>query len=74
MKLLPSSLLPVSTNGVLLVAELIYKEVLDWEERTKNGVIRGQSASIGESSFFKFESPTCVHYTAPFLLNPNPTL
>uniref|UniRef100_A0A669DV43 Stress-activated protein kinase JNK n=1 Tax=Oreochromis niloticus TaxID=8128 RepID=A0A669DV43_ORENI len=27
--------------------ELIYKEVLDWEERTKNGVIRGQPASIG---------------------------
>ncbi|GLD57681.1 mitogen-activated protein kinase 8 isoform X3, partial [Lates japonicus] len=26
--------------------ELIYKEVLDWEERTKNGVIRGQPASI----------------------------
>nr|XP_020471533.1 mitogen-activated protein kinase 8-like [Monopterus albus] len=29
--------------------ELIYKEVLDWEERTKNGVIRGQPASIGET-------------------------
>lgn len=29
------------------IAELIYKEVLDWEERTKNGVIRGQPASIG---------------------------
>ncbi|KAM9774367.1 LOW QUALITY PROTEIN: mitogen-activated protein kinase 8 [Syngnathus typhle] len=27
--------------------ELIYKEVLDWEERTKNGVIRGPPASIG---------------------------
>uniref|UniRef100_A0A671PVH9 Stress-activated protein kinase JNK n=1 Tax=Sinocyclocheilus anshuiensis TaxID=1608454 RepID=A0A671PVH9_9TELE len=27
--------------------ELIYKEVLDWEERTKNGVIRGQPASLG---------------------------
>ncbi|CAG5910058.1 unnamed protein product [Menidia menidia] len=27
--------------------ELIYKEVLDWEERTKNGVVRGQPASIG---------------------------
>ncbi|CAF93236.1 unnamed protein product, partial [Tetraodon nigroviridis] len=27
--------------------ELIYKEVLDWEERTKNGVIKGQPASIG---------------------------
>lgn len=70
----PPSLAPVSTNGVLLVAELIYKEVLDWEERTKNGVIRGQSASIGEWRFFKFESPTCAHYAAPFLLNPNPTL
>lgn len=30
-----------------LIAELIYKEVLDWEERTKNGVIKGQPASIG---------------------------
>uniref|UniRef100_A0A671YF02 Stress-activated protein kinase JNK n=1 Tax=Sparus aurata TaxID=8175 RepID=A0A671YF02_SPAAU len=28
--------------------ELIYKEVLDWEERTKNGVIRGQPASIAQ--------------------------
>ncbi|KPP67614.1 mitogen-activated protein kinase 8B-like, partial [Scleropages formosus] len=27
--------------------ELIYKEVLEWEERTKNGVIRGQPASLG---------------------------
>ncbi|KAL7870110.1 hypothetical protein AOLI_G00140980 [Acnodon oligacanthus] len=27
--------------------ELIYKEVLDWEERSKNGVIRGQPASLG---------------------------
>ncbi|KAG9346120.1 hypothetical protein JZ751_007938 [Albula glossodonta] len=27
--------------------ELIYKEVLDWEERMKNGVIRGQPASLG---------------------------
>ncbi|KAI4884664.1 hypothetical protein NFI96_015360, partial [Prochilodus magdalenae] len=30
--------------------ELIYKEVLDWEERSKNGVIRGQPASLGMSS------------------------
>uniref|UniRef100_A0A671PSB2 Stress-activated protein kinase JNK n=1 Tax=Sinocyclocheilus anshuiensis TaxID=1608454 RepID=A0A671PSB2_9TELE len=28
--------------------ELIYKEVLDWEERTKNGVIRGQPASLAQ--------------------------
>uniref|UniRef100_A0A3B3UGE1 Mitogen-activated protein kinase 8b n=1 Tax=Poecilia latipinna TaxID=48699 RepID=A0A3B3UGE1_9TELE len=34
--------------------ELIYKEVLDWEERTKNGVIRGQPASIGWWSFIVF--------------------
>ncbi|NP_001080184.1 mitogen-activated protein kinase 8 [Xenopus laevis] len=27
--------------------ELIYKEVLDWEERAKNGVIRGQPAPLG---------------------------
>uniref|UniRef100_A0A8D3CXT3 Stress-activated protein kinase JNK n=1 Tax=Scophthalmus maximus TaxID=52904 RepID=A0A8D3CXT3_SCOMX len=32
--------------------ELIYKEVLDWEERTKNGIIRGQPASIGWWTFF----------------------
>uniref|UniRef100_A0A8C3B143 Stress-activated protein kinase JNK n=1 Tax=Cyclopterus lumpus TaxID=8103 RepID=A0A8C3B143_CYCLU len=30
--------------------ELIYKEVFDCEERTKNGVVRGQPASIGEWS------------------------
>uniref|UniRef100_A0A8B9JEV8 Stress-activated protein kinase JNK n=1 Tax=Astyanax mexicanus TaxID=7994 RepID=A0A8B9JEV8_ASTMX len=29
--------------------ELIYKEVLDWEERSKNGVIRGQPASLVQS-------------------------
>ncbi|XP_061911417.1 mitogen-activated protein kinase 8 isoform X1 [Entelurus aequoreus] len=28
--------------------ELIYKEVLDWEERTKNGVVKGQPASIAQ--------------------------
>uniref|UniRef100_W5K6R4 Stress-activated protein kinase JNK n=1 Tax=Astyanax mexicanus TaxID=7994 RepID=W5K6R4_ASTMX len=28
--------------------ELIYKEVLDWEERSKNGVIRGQPASLAQ--------------------------
>ncbi|MCJ8738231.1 hypothetical protein PDJAM_G00033170 [Pangasius djambal] len=28
--------------------ELIYKEVLDWEERSKNGVIRGQPASVAQ--------------------------
>ncbi|KAG5280407.1 hypothetical protein AALO_G00088780 [Alosa alosa] len=28
--------------------ELIYKEVLDWEERTKNGVIRGQPPSLAQ--------------------------
>uniref|UniRef100_A0A8C7GWZ1 Stress-activated protein kinase JNK n=3 Tax=Oncorhynchus TaxID=8016 RepID=A0A8C7GWZ1_ONCKI len=27
--------------------DLIYMEVQDWEERTKNGVIRGQPASLG---------------------------
>ncbi|XP_063814527.1 mitogen-activated protein kinase 8 isoform X1 [Pseudophryne corroboree] len=27
--------------------ELIYKEVLDWEERARNGVIRGQPAPLG---------------------------
>ncbi|KAM9327231.1 mitogen-activated protein kinase 8 [Gastrophryne carolinensis] len=27
--------------------ELIYKEVLDWEDRTRNGVIRGQPAPLG---------------------------
>uniref|UniRef100_A0A8C6TPB6 Stress-activated protein kinase JNK n=1 Tax=Neogobius melanostomus TaxID=47308 RepID=A0A8C6TPB6_9GOBI len=31
--------------------ELIYKEVMDWEERTKNGVIRGQPASIGKLTY-----------------------
>lgn len=48
-------ILPLSVSAELCVspvAELIYKEVLDWEERTKNGVIRGQSASIGQWSFF----------------------
>lgn len=43
-----SHLLTVCNDFAVFVAELIYKEVLDWEERTKNGVIRGQSASIGE--------------------------
>lgn len=29
------------------LSELIYKEVMDLEERTKNGVIRGQPAPLG---------------------------
>lgn len=28
-------------------SELIYKEVMDLEERTKNGVIRGQPSPLG---------------------------
>lgn len=56
---LPVARLSLSTRGAAggssgsppetpcLIAELIYKEVLDWEERTKNGVIKGQPASIG---------------------------
>lgn len=31
----------------LFSSELIFKEVLDWEERMKNGVIRGQPSPIG---------------------------
>uniref|UniRef100_A0A667YCR4 Stress-activated protein kinase JNK n=1 Tax=Myripristis murdjan TaxID=586833 RepID=A0A667YCR4_9TELE len=42
--------------------ELIYKEVLDWEERTKNGVIRGQPASLAQ-----------VHTTPPRPPPPPPT-
>ena len=33
-----------------LLSDLIYKEVYDWEECTKNGVIRGQPPPLGESS------------------------
>ncbi|KAG5266355.1 hypothetical protein AALO_G00230090 [Alosa alosa] len=29
--------------------ELIYKEVLDWDERVKNGVIRGQPSPLGQN-------------------------
>lgn len=51
LQILLHSLLPVfilsSSNRLCFLTELIYKEVLDWEERTKNGVIRGQPASIG---------------------------
>lgn len=32
----------------LLSAELIYKEVSEWEDWKKNGVIRGQPAPLGE--------------------------
>uniref|UniRef100_A0AAQ4Q2V1 Stress-activated protein kinase JNK n=1 Tax=Gasterosteus aculeatus aculeatus TaxID=481459 RepID=A0AAQ4Q2V1_GASAC len=45
----PTEVEAVSINTcVWFVAELIYKEVLDWEERTKNGVVRGQPASIAQ--------------------------
>lgn len=35
--------------AVLLFKVLIYKEVSEWEEWTKNGVIRGQPSPLGES-------------------------
>ncbi|KAG7226483.1 hypothetical protein INR49_003803 [Caranx melampygus] len=58
-------------------SELIYKEVLDWEERTKNGVIRGQPASIGAAVS---SSPDQHHQHQPFTsssaspMSTNPTL
>uniref|UniRef100_A0A672IUL1 Stress-activated protein kinase JNK n=1 Tax=Salarias fasciatus TaxID=181472 RepID=A0A672IUL1_SALFA len=47
--------------------ELIYKEVLDWEERTKNGVIRGQPASIGAAVS---SSPTAHQQRRPSTSTP----
>uniref|UniRef100_A0A8C6NK44 Stress-activated protein kinase JNK n=1 Tax=Nothobranchius furzeri TaxID=105023 RepID=A0A8C6NK44_NOTFU len=35
--------------------ELIYKEVSEWEERAKNGVIRGQPSPLGELSLAESE-------------------
>uniref|UniRef100_A0A3Q2DRH9 Stress-activated protein kinase JNK n=1 Tax=Cyprinodon variegatus TaxID=28743 RepID=A0A3Q2DRH9_CYPVA len=44
--------------------ELIYKEVLDWEERTKNGVIRGQPASIGAAMSSSHQHPPSTSSSA----------
>ncbi|XP_064418632.1 mitogen-activated protein kinase 8 isoform X1 [Latimeria chalumnae] len=38
--------------------ELIYKEVLEWEERTKNGVIRGQPAPLGAAVINNSQHPS----------------
>uniref|UniRef100_A0A8C7SN10 Stress-activated protein kinase JNK n=1 Tax=Oncorhynchus mykiss TaxID=8022 RepID=A0A8C7SN10_ONCMY len=38
--------------------DLIYMEVQDWEERTKNGVIRGQPASLGAAVSSSFQQHT----------------
>ncbi|KTF78426.1 hypothetical protein cypCar_00034596 [Cyprinus carpio] len=45
-KLFPDVLFPADSEHNKL-KELIFKEVLDWEERMKNGVIRGQPSPIG---------------------------
>ncbi|KAG5831690.1 hypothetical protein ANANG_G00306420 [Anguilla anguilla] len=37
--------------------ELIYKEVLEWEERIKNGLIRGQPPSLGAGAAVTGPSP-----------------
>nr|XP_009486533.1 PREDICTED: mitogen-activated protein kinase 8-like isoform X1 [Pelecanus crispus] len=38
--------------------ELIYKEVMDLEERTKNGVIRGQPAPLGAAMINGSQHPS----------------
>ncbi|PWA25943.1 hypothetical protein CCH79_00001612 [Gambusia affinis] len=38
--------------------ELIYKEVIEWEERTKNGVIRGQPTALGAAVIDSPPQPT----------------
>lgn len=43
-----SSVSPQLNAFLLSFAELIYKEVSEWEEWTKNGVIRGQPPPLGE--------------------------
>ncbi|XP_031153756.2 mitogen-activated protein kinase 8 isoform X3 [Sander lucioperca] len=58
--------------------ELIYKEVLDWEERTKNGVIRGQPASIGKCERQHHQHRTSTPSSASIddvsSMSPDPTL
>lgn len=39
---------PTYASPVLSFKGLIYKEVSEWEEWTKNGVIRGQPPPLGE--------------------------
>uniref|UniRef100_A0A665V6N1 Stress-activated protein kinase JNK n=1 Tax=Echeneis naucrates TaxID=173247 RepID=A0A665V6N1_ECHNA len=54
--------------------ELIYKEVLDWEERTKNGVIRGQPASIGATMSSSPDQHHQHHPPAAPSMSTDPTL
>lgn len=39
---------PVEFSPLLSLVGLIYKEVSEWEEWKKNGVIRGQPPPLGE--------------------------
>lgn len=39
--------LSLSLFGSLSLSELIYKEVMNFEERTKNGVVKGQPSPSG---------------------------
>uniref|UniRef100_A0A4W5MTL9 Stress-activated protein kinase JNK n=1 Tax=Hucho hucho TaxID=62062 RepID=A0A4W5MTL9_9TELE len=57
--------------------DLIYMEVQDWEERTKNGVIRGQPASLGaavSSSFQQHPSATSSSTNDVSSMSTDPTL
>ena len=55
--------------------DLIYKEVYDWEEYTKNGVIRGQPPPLGESSLGTQRTESAVVWCPSNLIlvywNPN---
>uniref|UniRef100_A0A8C7MUT4 Stress-activated protein kinase JNK n=1 Tax=Oncorhynchus kisutch TaxID=8019 RepID=A0A8C7MUT4_ONCKI len=57
--------------------DLIYMEVQDWEERTKNGVIRGQPASLGaavSSSFQQHPSASSSSANDVSSMSTDPTL
>uniref|UniRef100_A0A4W4E530 Stress-activated protein kinase JNK n=1 Tax=Electrophorus electricus TaxID=8005 RepID=A0A4W4E530_ELEEL len=56
--------------------ELIYKEVLDWEERSKNGVIREQPAPIGAAVMGGSHHPStsCTSANEASSMSTDPTL
>uniref|UniRef100_A0A673Y3Y4 Stress-activated protein kinase JNK n=1 Tax=Salmo trutta TaxID=8032 RepID=A0A673Y3Y4_SALTR len=54
--------------------DLIYMEVQDWEERTKNGVIRGQPASLGAAVSSSSQQYPSVSSSSVNDVSTNPTL
>lgn len=50
----------------MFLTELIYKEVMNSEEKTKNGVVKGQPSPSGTHSQWITNKPTLVYFSWPW--------